>query len=507
MLAFALVVALTTADTMASIQDVDADTLELSADIDALDWLGIAPYSLRLGAVQRDTAFNAVSCRLDAAYRSTTLGIVLQTPAANDVPTGYWLQSHVGGMQFTLGDFGLFSGSGLLLGSASMGMRSTRSIQLPRNPIPFVRPWRARYRDPAIRGGACTSALDSGSLVLCVAGGMSMQDSITSLLAMMSHTGKHCTVGLNIHVQPEVGYLGASAWMQNTSGPHTMIAEIAGASRSDLSLQAAYRFVNSIMRFAVSLWSCGSNNDLPLGTLMAVASAPRNTWGAALCVGQTQRSFVGWDAWLVIRGSATRTYETPFPTQEYALRAEVRQSVTAQLHVTWRAFVTRDDDGQTTQDVRTQQQIHRIGLQSTVERIIRPSLLWRARADVRWIMSNETVQSSISTRIEVLWEPSSTVTLRMRALHFASPTYLIASRTVEYVSQDLQRMIYGSGYGLRCSLSALWKPINGIQCALLTSLTTSPQRTGPVPEVWIALSGQILRARDRHQLQEENAEL
>lgn len=506
MLAFALVVACTLADSSAVMQDIDADTLELSASVDALDWLTSGPYGIRFAVQQRDTAFNSVSYRLDAAYRSTTVGMVLQSPAANDVPPGFWLQTQTGGTQITLGDFGLFAGSGLLLGSASMGIRSTRSIQLPRSPSPMVRPWSARFRNPAVRGGAVTSVLDSGSLVLSIAGGISMLDSLTNAVTMMSYSWERSAAGINIHLQPTMGDWSASAWMQTTSGPHTMIAEIAGTNKHDLSLQAAYRHTNSIMRLTVSLWSCGSSSEMPLGTLLTVTSAPQNTWGVALCFGQTQRSFVGWDAWLVIRSSTTRTYDAPFPTREYALHAEIRQQVTGQLHVTWRAFARRDDDGQTLHDVRTQQQFHRFGLQSTIERIIRPTLRWRARADVRWLVSSQPITSSVSTRIEVLWEPASPLTLRFRALHFASPSYLIASRTVEYVSQELQRMIYGSGYGLRCSLSALWKPINGIQCALLTSLTTSPQRTAPVPEVWVALSGQILRAHDRHQLQEESAE-
>lgn len=506
MLAFALVVACTLVDTSTVVQDIDADTLELSTNVDALDWLTSGPYAIRIAVQQRDTAFGAVSYRLDAAYGATTAGMVLQSPTSNEVPAGYWLQTQTGGMQITLGDFGLFAGSGLLLGSATVGMRSTRSIHLPRSPSPMVRPWSARYRDPAIRGGALTCAIDSGSLVLSVAGGTSMQDSHANVLTMMSYSGKQYAAGFNVHLQPELGYRSASAWIHTTSGPHTMIAEIAGTNSYDLSLQAAYRHTNSIMRLTVSLWSCGSSIELPLGTLLSVTSAPQNTWGVALCIGQTQRSLVGWDAWLVVRGSATRTFDAPFPTREYALHAEIRQQVTGQLHVTWRAFARRDDDGQTLQDVRTQQQFHRFGLQSIIERIITPRLRWRARADVRWLVSSQPVVSSISTRIEVLWEPAGLPTFRLRALHFASPSYLIASRTVEYVSQDLQRMFYGSGYGLRCSISALWRPTNALQCAVLAGLRTSALHTRPMPDVWISLSGQFLRARDRRQPQEENAE-
>jgi len=507
MLAIAFVAAMTIADSSALIQDIDADTLEFSAEIDALDWSGSTPYAIRFAAVQRDTAFNSASYRLDISHHSTSLGAVLQSPENTDLPTGFWLQSHVGGMQVTLGDFGLFAGSGLLLGTASMGMRSTRSVQLPRSPIPYIRPWRARYRDPAIRGGALSTRLDSGSIALCIAGGTSIHDSITSLAAALSYGGEQTNAGLNLHVRESIAGLSASAWLQTTSGPHTMVAEMAGSAGLDLSLQAAYKYSSSIMRFAASLWSCSPKANLPLGSLMSVTSAPKNTWGLGLGIGQTQRSFVGWDVLLVIRGSATRTFDNPFPSSEYALRAEVRQSITSLLRITWRAFAMRDDDGHTLEEVRTQQHIHRIGLQSTIERIIRPSLRWRARADVRWLLQKAGLESSTSLRIEVLWQPTSAISLRLRALHFAAPSYLIASRTIEYVTQDLQRMIYGSGYGLRCSMSAVWRPSTVVQCALLAGITTSGLRPAAIPEVWLAISGQILPVRDRHQLPEESAEL
>lgn len=506
MLAIAFVLVTSMSDSLPAMQEIDVDTIEFSADIDALDWLGSSPYSLRVGVTQRDIELHTFSYRVDASYDSTIIGARIESPTTSTTPSGYWMQSPLGGVQFTLGDFGLYAGSGLLLGTSKMGMRSTQSVHVPQRTVPLVRPWKARYLDPAIRGAAVSTTLDSGALDIALAGGMSLRDSTPTYVAMASHHEKDYTLGCNILLQPEHSHLGASAWVALASGPHNVIGEITTGSSSDVSLQIAYKLTGSAMRLAASFWACGRDAVMPLGALLAVSSQPRNTWGIALSTGLTQRSFVGWNVWLLLRGSSTRTYDTPFPTLEYALRAEVRQTVTSQLHVTWRMFATRDDDGQTINELRVQRQIYRFGLQSTIERIVRPTLLWRARADIRWLVTTGPAAASATTRVEVVWQTQPTLWLRLRALQFASSSYMIASRTVDYVSQDLQRMIFGNGYGIRYSFSALWVPHTSVECSVLTSLTTTPTTQNPTVEMWLAVTARISQARDTHLPREESAE-
>jgi hypothetical protein len=285
-----------------------------------------------------------------------------------------------------------------------------------------------------------------------------------------------------------------------------VIGEIVCTPQGLPAMQASYTYRSPVFSLGLSTWMCADSIDLPLGSLSALSSRPQNIQGVAISAGQTIRSLVGWNVWLLLKQSMSRTYDAPFPESEISLRTEIRQTITSQLHVVWRGQASRNDDGVTLNGVRTLQHAYRIGLQSTIERIIRPSLLWRARADLRWIRDISGTASSSTIRVEVLWQPHISTTLRARVLHFSSPSYMIAPRIIDYVSRDLQRMVYCNGYGLRWSVGAEWVLNRTIRLSALASVTQSPTERIPVSELWIGFSGHLARAPGKHLLQEENAE-
>lgn len=506
MLAIALLAAIVCQDSVAIDREIDIDTLDATADINAIDWLTSVPASLRLTIAQRDTAFRNVSYRLDTHLDNTQAGCNIVTPATALAPTGFWFQHQSKGLAIALGDVAMFSGTGLLLGSTTSGIRSLRSVVPPVHPEPLIKPWRARFNEPALRGGGITATFDSAHVVVGFVGGISLRDSVMSYAIMVSRRFDALTIGFNMLTRPQDSSLSASAWMRYASQRHQLVAEVAGHFNEQPSLQISYANNSPLLRVGLCAWTCGSSITLDHGSLLAISGVPRNTWGVAASAGRTIRTFVGWNVWGSIQGSLTRTYDTPFPTLEYALRTEVRQTVTSQLHVTWRCSATRDDDGVTIDGVRQQREYYRLYLQSTIERIIHPNLLWRLRADVRWLWDSAPVVASSTARLEVIWKPVTDITVRVRALHFASPSYRIASRVIDYTSLDLQRMAYCNGYGFRWSMGAHWQMREYVRVSLHASMTISEDQKLPTAELWLALSGQLSRAHDRHQPREESAE-
>jgi hypothetical protein len=507
MLVLAIMVAIMGCDSSRTVLDeVDIDTLDIASDVDALDWYQDIPASIRVVVLQRDTAMSTLSYRVDASLDKVQAGYTAQTSATETAPAGYWLSGTAGNITAHLGDIGFFAGTGLLLGSAGIGFRSVRSVPMPRQNDKFIEPWKSRYRTPALRGFGLSALIDSGAMAIGLAAGRALSDSTMSYAMVATLHRPTYTVGFNILRRTAIEPFSASCWLRTRSGPHSAIGEIACTSQGLPAVQVSYAYRSPLLSLGLSAWMCADSVDLPLGSLSAVSSRPQNIQGVAISAGQTIRSLVGWNVWLLLKQSMSRTYNAPFPESEISLRTEIRQTVTSQLHIVWRGQASRDDDGVSLNGIRAQKHVYRVGLQSTIERIIRPTLLWRARADVRWIWDVSGTASSTTTRVEVIWRPHTSTTLRARALQFASPTYLIAPRIIDYVSRDLQRMVYCNGYGLRWSLGAEWTWNRMISLSALASVTHSPTVEMPVPELWIGLSGYLSRAPDMHLPQEENAE-
>lgn len=504
MLALALLVAVACSDSTMKHADVDADTIDAVSAVDAIDWLDITPASARLAIMQRDTTLERFHYRFDSRLMNTTLGCNVTTPSNSSMPTGYWLHHQQGQIAMVLGDVALHSGSGLLVGTSSSGIRSLSSVQPPTSSEPTALPWRARWNEPALRGGAVVSKLDSGRFVMGLAAGLSMRDSMMNYVPMFSLRLSNVSLGFNAHIAESVGSKGLSGWIRYWAGPHTIIAEVATRHSEPLSIQLSYTLKRQKLAVGLAAWSCPASAVEGLGTLIATSSTPINTWGVAGSMRQTIRSVVGWNIWWTIRGTFTRAHDTPFPQLEYALRAEVRQTVTSQLHVIWRMSVMRDDDGIAIDGTATQRQVHRIGLQTTIERIVRPTLRWRARADLRWLWNN-TTQVASTTQVEVINTPCKGLTLRSRAVHFACPSYLIASRMIEYASRDLQRLNVYNGYGLRWSIATEWEPHEGVSIAAIASMTTTSDQSLTRYDVRLAISGQISREHDKRLPQAESA--
>ena len=483
MLALALTMAVACFDSTMISADVDADTIDAAVAVDAIDWLDIALVSAQLAVVQRDTTLGRLSYRFDARLVHTTLGCNITTPGSSAVLTGYWLQHQQGHIALALGDVALYSGSGLLVGTASSGIRSLSTVQPPASSEPTVRPWRARWNEPALRGAAVVGQLDSGRFVMGLAAGLSMRDTMMNYITMFSLKLPGITLGCNTLSTETMRSWGLGVWMRYANGPHSILAEVISRSLEPPSMQCSYTLKQRSVMIGLAAWSCPASAVEGLGTLIATSSAPSNTWGLA-----------GW----------SRAYDTPFPQLEYALRVEVRQTVTSQLHVIWRMSMLRDDDGIVTDGTAVQQQVHRIGLQTTVERIVRTTLRWRARADLRWLW-NTTTQVASTTQLEVINTPYTGLTLRARAVHFACPSYLIAPRMIEYASRDLQRLIVGNGYGLRWSIASEWRPHEGVSISAIAGMTTTSDQSLPSYDVRLALSGQISREHDRRLPQEESA--
>lgn len=489
------------------LDDVDVDTIDVASDIDALDWYQGIPASLRVVVLQRDTSMNALSYRIDGSLGMIQAGYTAQTLPTQTVPGGYWLSGRAGDVSAFLGDMGLFAGTGLLCGSSGIGFRSVRSVPVPRQNDNFIEPWKSRYRSPALRGFGLCASIDSSSLTIGLTAGRTLSDSTATYAVMAALERPACTVGINILSRTAIEPLSASFWLRTRGEPHSIIGEIAYTSKGLPAVQLSYAYRSPLLSLGICAWMCPDSLDLPLGSLSAVSARPQNIQGVAISAGHTIRSVVGWNVWLLLKQSMSRTYDAPFPESEISLRAEIRQTVTSQLHVVWRGQASRIDDGVTLNGIRAQKHVYRVGLQSTIERIIRPTLLWRARADVRWIWDVSGTASSTTTRIEVLWRPHASTTLRARALQFASPSYLIAPRIIDYVSRDLQRMVYCNGYGLRWSLSVAWTWNRMINLSALASVTHSPTVGSPIPELWMGVSARLSRAPDMYLPQEENVEL
>lgn len=505
MLALALAVAVACSDSTMAHADVDADTIDAVSAIDAIDWLDITPASVRLAVVQRDSTLGQLSYRFDARVMNTTLGFNITTPSASLMPTGFWLQHQQEQISLVLGDVALHSGGGLLVGTASSGIRSLSSVKPPASSEPSVRQWRSRWNEPALRGGAIVGHIDSGRYSMGLAAGMSMRDSSMNCVTMFSARLSSVSLGYNMHINESARSVGLGVWMRYAHGLHTLIAELITGRAEPVSMQLSYGLKQQAISVGLAAWSCPPATVNGLGTLVATSSTPSNTWGVAGSIRHTIRSFVGWNIWWTIRGTFTRAHDTPFPQLEYALRAEVRQTVTSQLHVIWRMSVMRDDDGIVIDGTATQQQMHRVGLQTTIERMIRPTLRWRARADLRWLWTNTTHVSS-TIQVEVINTPHPELTLRARAVHFACPSYLIASRMIDYASSDLQRLVVCNGYGLRWSIASDWRPHKGLTISAIVSMTTTTDQPLTHYDVRLAVSGQISRAHDTRLPQAESAE-
>lgn len=421
------------------------------------------------------------------------------------MPSGYWLHHRQEHVTLALGDMALHSGSGLLVGTVASGIRSLSSVQPPTSSEPTARPWRARWNESALRGGAVVGQLDSGRIVMGLAAGLSMRDSLMSYVTMFSTKLNSTTLGASIHMVESPGPQGLSLWTRYVHGQHTLIAEVVARPTVPISMQLCYSLKQRNVALGLTAWSCPASAVAGLGTLLATSSAASNTWGIAGSVRHTVRSLVGWNIWWTIRGTYTRAFDAPFPQLEYALRAEVRQTVTSQLHVTWRVSAMRDDDGIIVDGATAQQQYYRMGIQTTIERIVRPTLRWRARADLRWLW-NTTRHVASTTQVEIINKVLPELTMRARAVHFACPSYLIASRMIEYASRDLQRLVVCHGYGLRWSIASEWRPRRGLIVSTIASMTTASDQPSAQYDLRLAVSGQISRVHDRRQPQEESAE-
>jgi len=504
MLALALAVVLTASDSLGIPLEIDVDTIDLVADVDGLDWLSPNHAALRITSVQRDTMMRGLSHRIDVSLNKTTAGCNTQTPNTTLVPTGYWCSTQADGVTCNIGDIGLFAGSGLLLGTASAGMRSLRSLQMPQDNRLFVRAWKSRNNLDALRGGGLCAVFDSSRSQVGIFAGRSLRDSSSIYGAMAALRLGTFTVGGNLIGGAAIHESGLSCWFQIRQQAYRCIAEFAVMGMSQPALQVVYTRSLPSMRLGSCFWICGPNSRLLYGSLVAISSTPKNTWGAVLTSGHTVRSLFGWNAWLSVEGSYTRTFETPFPTLDYAARFEIRQTITSQLHATWRISSTRDDDGITIDGIRTQQPYFRIGLQSNIERIVSTTLRWRLNTDVRWLWATVPVSGSATLRCEAIWKPHAGLTLRARASHFSSPNYRIASRTIDYVSPSLLRMVVFNGNGMRFSVGASWSPLSQLQISALATATYMQGSRIFRPELWLAVTTQVSQAPDRHLLREES---
>lgn len=516
MLALSIVVALAISDSVEIEMPIDIDTIEVVADIESVTVPWNTNARLRIASTQRDNLYNSWSHRAEASFGSIHAGFTLQTPSSDNVTPGFWLSTSFAAGNVVAGDLSAFSGSGLLLGSASSGFRSTRTINIPSTSDPAIACWKSRYKDLALRGAGLTLAMDSSRTTLALALGYRTDATSMSYIAMASRSFTSVILGINTIACPEQHEYGCSMWIRFPSKIQGLLVESSLMYQMQPSLQVAYTHSAPSLSLRAVFWTCGMSTGNALGSLITSTSRPENSWGVALSMRTMQRSLFTWNTWLSIRGSHTRRYDTPFPQLEYTLRNEMRQTITSQMHVTWFAGLQREAEGETVNGVWTQTNIYICYVRATVDRIIRPSLRWQARADIRYLLHDQAGGSSTTIHVDVIWKPTASLTLRARALHYGSPSYRIAARTVDYASPDLQRTVSCNGYGYRYSVNGSLQILQTVLVSFSAAIQQSTASANDQLQLRLAASWSItsgsstnLASQDygMHQPREENVEL
>jgi hypothetical protein len=234
-----------------------------------------------------------LSYRLDASLSTVRAGYTAQTSPIDQAPAGYWFSGSAGSSTVNLGDIGLFAGTGLLLGSAGIGFRSVRTVQMPHRSDTFIEPWKSRYRTPALRGIGVRTSIDSGAVTLGLVAGRSLSDAVTSYVAMAALHDPAYSLGVNVVLREPLSSVSGSCWFRSTSKARTFCAEIACTSQGLPAMQASYELRSPLISIGLSAWLCTDSIELPHGSLSAVSTRPRNTLGVAFSAGQTIRSLVG----------------------------------------------------------------------------------------------------------------------------------------------------------------------------------------------------------------------
>lgn len=422
----------------------DSDTLSVVGTITEPDtsWWQYTMPSISI----TPTSWNQIRLRAQASPLDTPLGILVNIDSLGVSMSGLWSQHSFGWTTVFAGDVVGSYGTGLVFGTSRGGLRSSRSIQPPSNALPMLRPCRSTLRDPAIRGLGITALLDSQKITASAMSGISLYDSSYTTIMMGSIIYGSYTFGAGIMHNASISSLTGSAWMHGRTERTTYLAELAFSRSIVPSMQCYYRYGAGRFSIAATAWRIDTESNLQHGSLL-LRSSSSNSWGYAFSVGQTLPRLVGWNALFQSYGTLSRSYYLPFPSHNYSLRAEVRQTITALLHATWRVQLGRTDDGATVNGVRGQAQVHSIGLQATVERIVTPKLRWQARADTHWQWTTNGDYQSSAASITVYWEPLTIVSMHSRAIVYASPLYELSTWVMEYTSSDLQRIIVCSGYG------------------------------------------------------------
>lgn len=462
--ALVIAIALFSSDSEYVAPVLDADTLSIVGtltDTDSSWWNGMQP-SLSI----TPSFWNQLRIRAQIRPLNCPLGVLVNIDTIGATLSGIWAQCSLPGVTMYAGDVLGSFGSGLLFGSARGGMRSSRTIQPPATTLPVLRPCRSTLRDPAIRGIGGITSLDSLGSSLGVLSGVSLLDSSYTTIMMGSIVQGACTIGAGIVHNATNATLGGSAWLYERTERSSFLAELAFSSSILPSMQCFYRYGTHLFSVTATAWCVEPESNLKHGALL-LRSSTDNSWGYAFSIAQTLPKLVGWNILFQSYGTLTRSYFLPFPSRNYSLRAEVRQTITSLFHATWRLQLARLDEGATLMGVRGQAQTHSFGLQGTVERTVHPRLRWQARADARWQWTTNGDYQSSAASVTAYWEPLSTVDLHVRAIVYASPVYDLSTWIMEYTSADLQRLLVCNGYGAQMHVSGSAAITDGLRFSAL----------------------------------------
>lgn len=462
--ALVIATALLCADSSDVAQALDADTVSIVGTITETDtsWWQASVPSMSC----TPTSWHQLRVRAQARLWDSPVGALVHFDTSGAALTGLWAHRTLPWATVYAGDVVGSCGTGLLFGTSRGGMRSSRTIQPPATILPMLRPCRSTVRDPAIRGVGVTTTLDSMGSTFSVASGIALLDSSYTTVMMGSFVQRTRTIGAGIINNATRETFSSSVWLQEKSDRSMFLAEL-GFSASILpSLQCYYRHGSRSFSVAATAWRIEPESNLHHGALLLRSSAD-NSWGYACSAGQTVPRLVSWNVLFQSYGTLSRSYSLPFPARNYSLHAEVRQTITALLHATWRLQLARTDEGTTVDGVRGLAQQQTVGVQCTIERIVTPRIRWQARADTRWRWSPTSEYQSSAASLTVNWKPVTDGEMHIRALVYASPLYDLSTWVMEYASADLQRLLVCNGYGAQFHASGTASITSGIRISAL----------------------------------------